>query len=114
MVCDKNRAQDVKHLVNNLKMANRPEVTLGATVQKPWGSYTVLEKRGNYLVKRIEVNSGERLSLQSHSHRSEHWTVFSGTAHVQLDSKQLVFKRMNPSLFLKKESTGLATIMMNH
>jgi mannose-1-phosphate guanylyltransferase / mannose-6-phosphate isomerase len=103
LVCNKDRAQDVKKLVEQLKKENRPEVKLGATVLKPWGSYTVLEKKDNYLVKRLDVNSGERLSLQSHSHRSEHWTVISGTAVVDLDDKQIAMKQ-NESLFIPKES----------
>jgi mannose-6-phosphate isomerase-like protein (cupin superfamily) len=44
-----------------------------------------LQKEANYLVKRIEVHPGESLSLQSHEHRSEHWTIISGTAQVQID-----------------------------
>ena len=103
LVCNKNQAQEVKQLVNQLKEKNRPEVKLGVTVQKPWGSYTVLEQRDRYLVKRIDVNSGERLSLQSHNHRSEHWTVVSGTALVDLDDKQITLKE-NESLFIPLNS----------
>ncbi len=51
---------------------------------RPWGSYTILHKETNYLVKRIEVLPGESLSLQSHDHRSEHWTVVSGVAQIQI------------------------------
>jgi mannose-1-phosphate guanylyltransferase/mannose-6-phosphate isomerase len=101
LVCNKNQAQEVKQLVNQLKEKNRPEVKLGVTVQKPWGSYTVLEQREGYLVKRLDVNSGERLSLQSHNHRSEHWTVVSGTATVDLDDKQITVKE-NESLLIPK------------
>jgi mannose-1-phosphate guanylyltransferase/mannose-6-phosphate isomerase len=103
LVCNKNQAQEVKKLVELLKKEKRPEVEIGATVQKPWGSYTVLEKKNNYLVKRLEVESGERLSLQSHSHRSEHWAVVSGSALVDLDDKQIILKE-NESLFIPKES----------
>ena len=103
LVCDKNQAQKVKLLVNKLKEKNCPEVKLGNTVQKPWGSYTGLEEKNHYLVKRIEVNSGERLSLQSHNHRSEHWTVVSGTALVDLNDKQITLKE-NESLFIPLKS----------
>ncbi len=103
LVCDKSQAQKVKLLVNKLKEKNCPEVKLGNTVQKPWGSYTGLEEKEHYLVKRIEVNSGERLSLQSHNHRSEHWTVVSGTALVDLDGKQITLKE-NESLFIPLKS----------
>lgn len=49
---------------------------------RPWGSFTVLEEGQGYKIKRIEVKSGHRLSLQMHYHRSEHWIVVSGTAKV--------------------------------
>ena len=50
------------------------------TGERPWGRYTVLDEGGGYKIKRIVVNPGERLSLQMHHHRSEHWIVVSGTA----------------------------------
>ncbi len=101
LVCDKNQAQKVKKLVGKLKTENRSEATLGATVQKPWGSYTVLEKKANYLVKRLDVYSGEQLSLQSHNHRTEHWTVVAGSAEIILNGKQFVLQR-DESIFIPK------------
>ena len=50
--------------------------------ERPWGIYTVLDENSNYKIKRIEVLPGQRLSLQKHFHRSEHWVVVSGTALV--------------------------------
>jgi mannose-6-phosphate isomerase len=50
--------------------------------ERPWGTYTVLDESNNYKIKRIEVFPGQRLSLQKHHHRSEHWIVVSGTARV--------------------------------
>ena len=50
--------------------------------ERPWGTYTVLDENTSYKIKRIEVLPGERLSLQMHHHRSEHWIVVSGTAKV--------------------------------
>lgn len=47
------------------------------TVERPWGSFTTLEEGRGYKIKRIEVKSGHRLSLQMHHHRSEHWIVVS-------------------------------------
>ncbi len=55
---------------------------LAETEIRPWGSFTVLEEGRNYKIKRIEVKPGNRLSLQMHHHRSEHWIVVSGTAKV--------------------------------
>ena len=84
LVCTKERAQDIKKIVEKMKLEKRPEVSTTKSETRPWGSYTVLHKETNYLVKRIEVLPGESLSLQSHEHRSEHWTVVSGVAQVQL------------------------------
>jgi mannose-6-phosphate isomerase len=50
--------------------------------ERPWGTYTVLDEHAGYKIKRIEVQPGQRLSLQMHHHRSEHWIVVSGTAKV--------------------------------
>ncbi|MBD2461921.1 phosphomannose isomerase type II C-terminal cupin domain [Oscillatoria sp. FACHB-1407] len=55
---------------------------VAATEIRPWGSFTVLEEGRGYKIKRIEVKPGQRLSLQMHHHRSEHWIVVSGTARV--------------------------------
>ena len=54
---------------------------------RPWGYYTVIEQGQSFVVKIIHVNKGQRLSLQSHNHRSEHWVVLSGIAKVVLDDK---------------------------
>lgn len=53
-----------------------------ACVQRPWGSYTVLEEGPGYKIKRIDVHPGASLSLQLHHQRSEHWVVVSGTAEI--------------------------------
>jgi mannose-1-phosphate guanylyltransferase/mannose-6-phosphate isomerase len=82
LVCPKDRAQDVKAIVNLLKRRGSPEHLEHRTVQRPWGAYTVLEEGKGYKVKRIEVAPGKRLSLQLHHQRSEHWVVIGGTARV--------------------------------
>ena len=56
-------------------------------IQKPWGSYQILEKGKNYLVKNIFVKPGGILSLQSHKYRSEHWVVVNGNATVTIEKK---------------------------
>jgi mannose-1-phosphate guanylyltransferase len=56
---------------------------------RPWGLYYVLEDKPNFKVKKIVVNSGCRLSLQSHKHRSEHWVVVSGTATVEVRKNEI-------------------------
>jgi mannose-1-phosphate guanylyltransferase / mannose-6-phosphate isomerase len=82
LVCPKDRAQDVKTLVNLLKQQGAPEHLEHRTVYRPWGSYTILEEGETYKVKRILVAPGKRLSLQLHHQRSEHWVVIMGTARV--------------------------------
>jgi len=85
LVCAKDRSQDVKKLVEKLNNMNHAEVKMHTTVKKPWGSYTNLDTGPDFLLKRIEVHPGESLSLQSHKHRSEHWTVAKGSAKVELN-----------------------------
>lgn len=82
LVAGKGHAQAVKTLFNRLKSQGHEAARLHRTVHRPWGTYTVLEEGDRFKIKRIEVKPGGRLSLQMHHHRSEHWVVVSGTAHV--------------------------------
>ncbi len=82
LVCRKEKAQNVKKVVEELKKRNAEEHMIHRTVHRPWGSYTLLEMGERYKIKRIEVNPGAKLSHQMHRHRSEHWVVVSGTARV--------------------------------
>ena len=63
------------------------------TENRPWGSFHVLDEAKGFKVKRIVVHEGGRLSLQSHMHRYEHWTVVEGTATVTVDDKIVVMTR---------------------
>ena len=56
-------------------------------IEKPWGSYQVLENTESYTLKKIIVNPGGKLSLQSHKHRSEHWIIAEGKAEIIIDEK---------------------------
>ncbi|BBA70802.1 phosphomannose isomerase type II C-terminal cupin domain [Geobacter sulfurreducens] len=67
--------------------------------ERPWGTYTVLEENRNYKIKRIEVKPGQRLSLQMHHHRSEHWIVVSGTARVTCGDDEYTVN-VNESTFI--------------
>jgi mannose-6-phosphate isomerase len=67
--------------------------------ERPWGAYLVLDESNSYKIKRIEVVPGQRLSLQKHHHRSEHWIVVSGTALVTSGEFQLVVN-VNESTFI--------------
>ena len=82
LVCSKDRAQDVKKVVEELKKRKSGEHLIHRTVYRPWGSYTVLEEGDHYKIKRLVVNPGNKLSHQLHHHRSEHWVVVTGTARV--------------------------------
>jgi mannose-1-phosphate guanylyltransferase/mannose-6-phosphate isomerase len=82
LVAPISRAQDVKKIVDKLKEKERDEFHIHRTVYRPWGSYTTLELRERFQIKRITVNPGAKLSLQMHHHRHEHWIVVSGMAKV--------------------------------
>jgi mannose-6-phosphate isomerase-like protein (cupin superfamily) len=60
---------------------------------RPWGSFFVLEEGDGFKVKRIVVDPGGRLSLQSHRHRAEHWTIIGGDATVTVDAMVVTLKR---------------------
>ena len=82
LVAPKARSQDVRKIVEVLKQTGREEHLLHKTVERPWGSYTVLEKGRGYKIKRVFLRPKARLSLQLHHRRSEHWVVVAGTARV--------------------------------
>lgn len=82
LVANRNRVQDVKLIVDRLKIADHDAHKLHRTVHRPWGTYTTLEEGSGFKIKRIEVTPGQSLSLQLHHHRSEHWIVVDGTAEV--------------------------------
>ena len=82
LVAHKDRAQDVKEIVNRLKEQNRGEYRTHRRVYRPWGSYEGVDTGPRFQVKRIVVNPGAALSLQMHHHRAEHWIVVTGTARV--------------------------------
>jgi mannose-1-phosphate guanylyltransferase/mannose-6-phosphate isomerase len=87
LVADRDRVQDVKSIVNTLKEEQRTEASLHRRVYRPWGSYESLVTSERFQVKRIVVNPGQRLSLQMHHHRAEHWIVVNGTAEVTCEDK---------------------------
>ncbi len=87
LVADRNKVQGVKDIVSALKAAGRSEATMHQRVFRPWGSYESLIVSDRFQVKRIVVNPGEKLSLQKHFHRAEHWIVVTGTAEVTCGEK---------------------------
>ena len=99
LVADRERSQDVKKVVRQLKLMDHDSHKLHRTVARPWGTYTVLEESTNYKIKRIVVKPGAALSLQMHYHRSEHWVVVSGTARI-VNSDQEMLVRTNESTYI--------------
>lgn len=82
LVADKSKVQDIKKIVESLKKENRTEHFNHREVYRPWGKYDSIDHSSRYQVKRITVKPGEKLSIQMHHHRSEHWIVVSGTAKI--------------------------------
>jgi mannose-1-phosphate guanylyltransferase len=82
LVACKDKVQDVKKIVEKLKADKRSEFKFHREVYRPWGKYDSIDNGERYQVKRITVNPGEKLSIQMHHHRAEHWIVVSGTASV--------------------------------
>ncbi len=99
LVLPKDRAQDVRLVVDALKAMGAPEVTQPKVSLRPWGSWTSLLHNPSYQIKFIEVKPGSRLSLQKHHHRAEHWIVVSGTAIVTRDDEKIEVHQ-NESVFL--------------
>ena len=87
LVSPKERVQEVRKVVETLKRDNREEHLIHKTVERPWGSYTVLEKGNGYKIKRVVLKPRAKLSLQLHRRRSEHWVVVSGTAKVTRENE---------------------------
>ncbi|QHC34212.1 mannose-1-phosphate guanylyltransferase/mannose-6-phosphate isomerase [Komagataeibacter xylinus] len=92
-------AQDVSALVAQLKKASRTEAEIHNRCYRPWGFYEGLIQGERFQVKRIVVYPGQKLSLQKHFHRAEHWVVVSGTALVTRDDENLLIQE-NESVYL--------------
>lgn len=99
LVADKQGAQAVKQIVDQLVASDREENKSHTKVYRPWGSYESLVNREGYQVKHIIVNPGEALSLQLHHHRAEHWTVIKGKGVVTCDDSEITLG-VNESTFI--------------
>ncbi len=103
LIAKRGEAQKVREVVDKLKEEDRKEALEHVTTYRPWGNYTVLEEGERYKIKRVVVNPRERLSLQMHHHRSEHWVVVRGTAKVTIgDLEKLVHE--NESAYIPKST----------
>jgi mannose-1-phosphate guanylyltransferase len=90
LVSKKGSSQKVRQVITELKKDNTDLNNTHQTVYRPWGTYSVLEENNNYKIKRVIVMPGKRLSLQKHLHRSEHWTVVSGNALIQIGQNEML------------------------
>ncbi len=99
LVADRRRTQDVRLVVAKLKADQTPQAETFPRDHRPWGWFDRLVTGDGFQVKRIVVNPGAALSLQSHVHRAEHWIVVSGAASVTLDGAQTTVQQ-NQSIYI--------------
>lgn len=99
MVTHRDRSQDVKEIVGQLKQHDRSQVRHHRKVYRPWGWYDSVDAGDRFQVKRIQVNPGAKLSVQMHYHRAEHWVVVRGTAEV-LNGEDTILLNENESTYI--------------
>lgn len=87
LVTQREHSQSVKRLVAELAREQRPELVSSAEANRPWGRYLILAEGDNHRVKWLTVDPGERISLQLHEQRAEHWVVVRGRAHITRGDK---------------------------
>lgn len=91
LVAKKGESQKVKNIVNKLKQNKRKEAKENVTMYRSWGKYTLLTESKGYRVRKIEMDPGASLTMQMHYHRSEHWTVISGTGKTIINDRESIF-----------------------
>ena len=99
LVATKDRVQDVKSIVQQLKDLGRSEHKIHREVYRPWGKYDSIDQGQRYQVKHITVHPGQKLSVQMHHHRAEHWIVVAGTALVSIDGVDTLLSE-NQSVYI--------------
>ena len=99
LVCNQNRTEEVKALVQKLNESGASEGQIHREVFRPWGKYDCIDQCERYQVKKLTVRPGAKLSLQIHQHRAEHWVVVSGTAKVIKGSDEFLLKE-NESTYI--------------
>ncbi len=103
LIARKEDSQKVKEMVEKLKNLGKKEVHEHLTGHRPWGAYTVLQEGKRHKIKRICVQPKQKLSLQMHYHRSEHWVVVSGTAKVTIGDQETIVHE-GESIFVPKSA----------
>ena len=104
LVAKKNKSQKIKNIVKKLKEKNIPQGQQHLKIYRPWGHYLSIVEESRWQVKLIFVKPGEKLSLQMHHHRSEHWIVVDGTAEVEINNKRELLSE-NQSTYIPLGST---------
>ncbi|MDU4172374.1 MAG: mannose-1-phosphate guanylyltransferase/mannose-6-phosphate isomerase [Serratia liquefaciens] len=99
LIASKDRVQDVKKVVDELKKRKLHHFRQHSSSYQPWGKISEIDNGNYYQVKKIVVRPSEGLSVQRHHHRSEYWVVVSGTAKVQVDDKEFYLTE-NQSTFI--------------
>ncbi len=99
LVAHKEKAQQVKSIVDQLKQHERTEANLHREVYRPWGKYDAIDNGERYQAKRILVKPGAKISLQMHHHRAEHWIVVKGTAKITRGQEEFLLSE-NQSTYI--------------
>lgn len=99
MIAAKDRVQDVKEVVDQLKKLKRSEANVHRKVYRPWGHYDLVDSGDRHQTKRIVVKPGAKLSVQKHHHRAEHWVVVKGTAWVEKNGDKILVSE-NESIYI--------------
>lgn len=104
LVANKNNIQNIKKVVDQLKLKDIPQAEISLKDHRPWGNFEILAKSDGFQIKKLIVNPGAILSLQRHNYRSEHWIVLEGFARVTIDKE---IKKINTgeSIFIPKQVT---------
>ena len=100
LVAERSCAQKVKDVVAKLNVDNRNEISHYSNEFRSWGEIEKVDSDNKYIVNRIIIKPGAKISKQIHYHRSEHWIVVSGTASIVIDGKESVLTE-NESTFIK-------------
>lgn len=101
LVSDKNNTQSIKDIVNILRIHNRDEVNNSSIEYRPWGSYSVIYSCNGFKVKHIKVKPNQKISLQMHNFRSEHWVIVKGDAKITREEEIFTLHK-DQSVFIPK------------
>ena len=99
LVINRKKAQKVGKIVNYLKARNQPEAVMHRRTYRPWGWYEQIAQGERHQVKILHIAPGQKLSVQSHNHRSEHWVVVRGTVKIRRGDETILLSE-NQSTYI--------------